>query len=176
MLRSLRVFLLRRASPHFFRRLSTPFLYFCNKNQQPSLRLLIFPFALLLSLYLSDIARAGGDFVLRAARRLALPFQFPPPRRGRLDPLRVRGAVGRVSIPAPAQGATLPHRADRLPVIRFQFPPPRRGRPAPEPVHRANFLVSIPAPAQGATTPAAVARVGAAVSIPAPAQGATGGG
>ena len=72
--------------------------------------------------------RAGGDVIAknRGCRRFL--FQSPPPRGGR----RPRGAPtaigGRVSIPAPARGAT--SRAGAVPAAQtFQSPPPRGGRP-----------------------------------------------
>ena len=99
-------------------------------------------------------------------------FQFPPPRRGRPSAhslrhgpainfnsrpreggdlqLPVHDVLQRISIPAPAKGAT-PGFAAPSCVEAFQFPPPRRGRPTCFPLCWPSCLISIPAPAKGAT-------------------------
>ncbi len=97
---------------------------------------------------------APAQGATRRTRRYPCPrclFQFPPPRRGRPDPVAMNVPRGTVSIPAPAQGATISASTPcRMPscfnsrpraggdpprpghtglLAKFQFPPPRRGRP-----------------------------------------------
>ena len=146
------------------------------------------------------------------------PFQFPPPRGGRRvcqahrlkDDIhfnsrpRVGGddiaadlvAVGLISIPAPAWGATSSTQSlaatrwnfnsrprvggDRVcheirhSCEQFQFPPPRGGRPEGSHLGRAGRHISIPAPAWGATDWLGMTPKKDLISIPAPAWGATG--
>jgi len=112
-----------------------------------------------------------GRRSLWASIRAFWRFQSTPPRRGRRDRPRERQRVHRVSIHAPAQGATQVRGAP-APLAAFQSTPPRRGRLGTSascrdrtgfnPRPRAGgdpFLrwpacypsVSIHAPAQGAT-------------------------
>ena|GEM_PF-2219769 len=57
----------------------------------------------------------------------------------------------RVSIHAPAQGATVDGKQYMAVDQEFQSTPPRRGRPSPVITYHLSAEVSIHAPAQGAT-------------------------
>ena len=95
--------------------------------------------------------RAGGDRMQGAIYLPLSMFQSTPPRRGRLSGLYPHPLRHRVSIHAPAQGATSKSLDTFTPYNMFQSTPPRRGRPHPPCIHFLNIIVSIHAPAQGAT-------------------------
>ena len=57
-------------------------------------------------LYFNPRPRAGGDAVLPVEMLRCHEFQSPPPRRGRPGAELQALQVDRISIPAPAQGAT----------------------------------------------------------------------
>src|SRR5947209_4859312 len=107
---------------------------------------------------LALLIRAGG-------------FQSTPPRGGR-HVGHVSRIIGiRVSIHAPARGAT--REEDRYgPSRKFQSTPPRGGRPKSG-AEQPNLTVSIHAPARGATGILWPSRRPMRVSIHAPARGAT---
>ena len=117
--------------------------------------------------------REGGDRRPAPLRHQHGPFRSTPPRRGR--PLRrlVGGTPGRVSIHAPAKGATRPLLAECDAADLFRSTPPRRGRRAGETKHEVVRRVSIHAPAKGATYGWNCHRHDKPVSIHAPAKGAT---
>ena len=94
--------------------------------------------------------RAGGDRAMAVNLDFDIEFQSTPPRRGRRKPRFENYLYKKVSIHAPAQGAT------------------RQGECA-----IARAIVSIHAPAQGATTRWDKYLCPGCVSIHAPAQGAT---
>ena len=125
---------------------------FCYFNSRPCARGDLFcpPFANAASNFNSRPC-ARGDVCLGFHRRRAVEFQFPPLREGRLHRPVGRVAGVRISIPAPARGAT--NRGSKTarsfgyfnsrPCARgdgglpffddthhlFQFPPLREGRP-----------------------------------------------
>ena len=100
-------------------------------------------------LFQSPPPRRGRPTGPSAQRELKV-FQSPPPRRGRRLVVRVGGVILKISIPAPAQGAT---RRDCNELWKQD--------------------ISIPAPAQGATRDTLAIYAFEVISIPAPAQGAT---
>ena len=138
--------------------------------------------------------REGGDSIIQQKTTFWPLFQSTPPRRGRRDAengtldgqrfnprpreggdlwTRKRRGGGRVSIHAPAKGAThailflIDHGA-------FQSTPPRRGRLAASEILHIFLAVSIHAPAKGATSAPPGSISCSHVSIHAPAKGATG--
>ena len=94
--------------------------------------------------------RAGGDECADAHRTTGREFQSTPPREGRRSDTRSIIASGRVSIHAPARGATPAASAAWL-YGKFQSTPPRGGRRNPEVDPHSSRVVSIHAPARGAT-------------------------
>ena len=116
-------------------------------------------------------SREGSDKRPRGNGRRPYKFQSPLPRRERLEQkdrkdsrpsFNPRSREGsdtlddnncwtlKVSIPAPAKGAT---KIDGKMAINptFQSPLPRRERPRTQQLIRMTIVVSIPAPAKGAT-------------------------
>ena len=102
---------------------------------------------------------------------LTTEFQSPPPRRGRLHKFCACSWALFISIPAPAQGATLGIGNGYIPTP-FQSPPPRRGRRETLTVKppRRNFN---PRPRAGGDYQLLKITFTYYISIPAPAQGAT---
>ena len=99
--------------------------------------------------------RLGSRVRVRAAH---VVFQSAPPRGGRRHQRR-KLADGRVSIRAPARGATWTTKPARLQRIRgFQSAPPRGGRLDHPEIAAACGDVSIRAPARGATRAGATRR------------------
>ena len=94
--------------------------------------------------------RAGGDCGSLGAYGGVVMFQSTPPRGGRPIHWATHARPVRVSIHAPARGATQLTRASTL-HIRFQSTPPRGGRLGLILGHVGHLLVSIHAPARGAT-------------------------
>ena len=113
----------------------------------------------------------GGDHD-RSAQPDAVRSFNPRPRAGG-D--RSQGCLStrRVSIHAPARGATSRSAGRRRPVSMFQSTPPRGGRPGRDRRAVASAAVSIHAPAGGATPGLHGSRAQMRVSIHAPARGAT---
>ena len=103
------------------------------------------------TMFQSTPPRGGRPAISRYLRRL-LRFQSTPPRGGR-RPYRVGAVprVERVSIHAPAWGATLRPQWAVWRLKQFQSTPPRGGRQWEEYTRRSSTSVSIHAPAWGAT-------------------------
>ena len=78
----------------------------------------------------------------------------------------------KISIPAPARGATITSEKMSAPSA-FQFPPLREGRHTTSINIRRHAYISIPAPARGATRGGRAGVEAQGISIPAPARGAT---
>ncbi len=159
------------------------------------MKTLINGLALLARTQVGPFSEGGDPAFLMAFRSLSV-FQSTPPRRGRrmgrgrlcalqtcFNPRPREGGDkwvlvedrrwDRVSIHAPAKGATrAPHPRSTAP-CRFQSTPPRRGRPADMGSMPEQVQVSIHAPAKGATAIGAVEAADVVVSIHAPAKGAT---
>ena len=115
-----------------------------------------------------------GRPILNMYRVLHIRFQFTPPREGRLPLLLLCfRLIRKVSIHAPARGATLCPMPRSDGVILFQFTPPREGRHAPVITNNQTFIVSIHAPARGATGTRNSREDAQEVSIHAPTRGAT---
>ena len=115
----------------------------------------------------------GGRRDLASSRRSALTGFNPRPRAGGDSPLTSHARYRRVSIHAPARGATLQRsgqRAGRAVSIHAPARGATRGR-RHDVIDR--YGVSIHAPAQGATCVGAQHGAHDAVSIHAPARGAT---
>ncbi len=102
--------------------------------------------------------RAGGDPPPVTAAPTCLQFQSTPPRGGRHPPSVDSEATCRVSIHAPAWGATDRCRRSEVSVSGFQSTPPRGGRHATSLARSAARRVSIHAPARGATRPSSRSR------------------
>ena len=115
-------------------------------------------------------ARAGRDELLRAPASGA-EFQSTRPRGARLCRDRESVKMRRVSIHAPARGATRRPGRQRS-GVGFN-PRARAGRDVSSPLARRSRSVSIHAPARGATGVASCSQAAIAVSIHAPARGAT---
>ena len=116
--------------------------------------------------------RVGGDSSTRGDRSASVPFQSTPPRGGRRGPESVLSTPQRVSIHAPAWGAT--QATAKLGQSDDSFNPRPRvgGDPlGPRRIHRE--AVSIHAPAWGATRFEVHLQALFPVSIHAPAWGAT---
>ena len=84
--------------------------------------------------------------------RPSIPFQSTPPRGGRRGSRWRCEARKKISIHAPARGATPPLPGDDQ-VGRDFNPRPREGGDDIRPARIGNFGISIHAPARGATTP-----------------------
>ena len=99
-------------------------------------------------------------------------FQSTLPRRERHFDQIPHFIVYRISIHAPAKGATCVV-VVRLAAKKFQSTLPRRERPNASVICRISFSISIHAPAKGATKQRPRAPTKYAISIHAPAKGAT---
>ena len=118
-------------------------------------------------------ARGGRDFPPVDFIAILATFQSTRPRRARRAQGHASRPAGRVSIHAPAEGAT--HAPDRTTLIPDGFNPRARGGRDPDALeaYRPDPLVSIHAPAEGATAVAQPFVGRGPVSIHAPAEGAT---
>ena len=135
----------------------------------------------------------GGRHLWPGAPRIGDCFN-PRPREGGDRPVRIPRPPVRVSIRAPARGATscrgcglieacvsirapargaTSSRALSIRSSRFQSAPPRGGRPSRRNSLNGGSIVSIRAPARGATRLTVACGTVASVSIRAPARGAT---
>ncbi len=103
-------------------------------------------------------SRAGSDRTISAMGGLSASFRSTLPRGERqslgADPV----AAPRVSIHAPARGATSPHRRTRPGVFSFD-PRSRAGSDPRRSPRRCGLSVSIHAPARGATAVAGVGQL-----------------
>ena len=118
--------------------------------------------------------RVGGDRIRRSCP-LAMPmFQSTPPRGGRRHPLFLIPQKDRVSIHAPAWGATIFPRANEQ-LLCVSIHAPAWGATLCRPLAFRSICVSIHAPAWGATYSTEIWQRIYDVSIHAPAWGATDG-
>ena len=101
--------------------------------------------------YFNSRPRVGASKAASNARYLAKLFQFSPPRGGRRRQIQEAGRAGRISILAPAWGAS-GHMCPRCRISEFQFSPPRGGRQYCALRIQSPYGISILAPAWGASS------------------------
>ena len=115
----------------------------------------------------------GGRHIPSQSNPPSAGFQSTPPRGGRLRSKPVNAHGRRVSIHAPARGATPTTWAWPLRTAVFQSTPPRGGRQALEALTKAKDQFQSTPPRGGRPHHVGVAVAYSCVSIHAPARGAT---
>ena len=126
------------------------------------------------SVYFNPRSRGGSDAGIAGRIKAAFEFQSTLPRRERRKSIPVDNIILKISIHAPAEGATNWKR--KMQRRKLYFNPRSRGGSDWQPLAGARpFDISIHAPAEGATFRIRISEQYNRISIHAPAEGATAG-
>ena len=122
--------------------------------------------------YFNPRPREGGDFAGDIAALVVARISIHAPARGATRMYAAIRAARQISIHAPARGATgaIYH---HIIINTFQSTPPRGGRPSMGNTPNNGPQISIHAPARGATQLGRFSSQSILISIHAPARGAT---